>query len=197
MRKDVTDAIQILLQGGVVLFPTETAYGLAADAMNAAALRRVSEIKGREPGKTPPLVVANLAMAEAYVVIPDVIRPLAKKHWPGPLTVVGKVGRALASGAVRADGTVAVRVSSHPVARALAAGLGRPVTATSANVSGLSTCYSVRTFLRQVRAAGHREPDFIIDVGPIPHRKPSTIVTAKKGRVVVVREGSVKIQNAK
>lgn len=192
-NKQIDEAINVLERGGVVVFPTETAYGLAADATNPRAVRRVYEIKGREPGKTPPLIVASRAMAEEYAEIPEVLRPLTEAHWPGPLTVVGKVGKGLASGVVRSDGTVAVRVSPHPVALALSKGLGLPIVATSANVSGLSACYSVNTFLKQLRAAGHPEPDAIVDVGPIPRRKPSTIVTVKRGKVVVLRQGSVKV----
>lgn len=189
----VTRATAVLKRGGVVLFPTETAYGLGADATNPRAVRRVYEIKGREPGKTPPLIVASRAMAEEYAEIPEALRPLVEAHWPGALTVVGKVGKGLASGVVRSDGTVAVRVSPHPVALALSKGLGFPIVATSANVSGLSPCYSVNVFLKQLRAAGHPEPDAIVDVGAIPRRKPSTIVTVKKGKIVVVRQGSVKL----
>lgn len=189
----ITEAITVLKQGGVVVFPTETAYGLAADARNARAVRRVTEIKGREPGKTPPLIAADRKMAEEYVVITEALAPLVEAHWPGALTVVGKVGKGLATGAVRRDGTVAIRVSSHPVARALSKGIGGPIVATSANVSGLATCYSVRTFERQRKAAGHLEPDFVIDVGPIPRRKPSTIVSEKKGKIIVLRQGSVTV----
>ena len=205
-NKQIDEAINVLTRGGVVVFPTETAYGLAADATNPRAVRRVYEIKGREPGKPPPLIVASRAMAEEYAEIPEALVPLVDAHWPavrgseepsgsrrGALTVVGKVGKGLASGVVRADGTVAVRVSPHPVARALSKGLGLPIVATSANVSGLSPCYSVNTFLRQLRAAGHPEPDAIIDVGPIPRRRPSTIVGVKKGKVVVLRQGGGKV----
>jgi L-threonylcarbamoyladenylate synthase len=201
MKKTEKDQIALALaslrSGGVVVFPTETAYGLAADAADARAMRRVAEIKGRERGKTPPLIAADRAMAEEYVEIHEALVALVDAHWPGALTVVGKVGKGLASGAVRADGTVAVRVSPHPVARALSKGLGRPIVATSANVSGQPTCYSVRTFLRQLKAAGRPEPDAIVDVGPIPRRKPSTIVAVKRGRVVVLREGSVSLAKRK
>lgn len=192
-HKQLKEAIAVLKQGGVVVFPTETSYGLAADARDARAVRRVSEIKGREPGKTPPLIAADAAMAAEYVVVEDALKPLVAKYWPGALTVVGNVGKGLASEVVRDDGTVAIRVSSHPVALALSKGVGAPIVATSANVSGLSACYSVNTFRRQLRAAGHAEPDYVIDAGPIPYRKPSTLVTVRKGKVVVLRQGSVKV----
>ncbi len=193
MKAELVRAIEVLKAGGVVLFPTETAYGLAADARNPRAVRRVFEIKGREPEKTPPLIVSDREMAEEYVAIDPVLDSLVAKYWPGALTVVGKVGKGLARDVVRHDGTVAVRVSSHSIARALAKGVGAPIVATSANVSGLSACYSVRTFDRQRRAAKHPEPDFVIDAGPLPYRKPSTIVMVKKGKVIVLRQGSVRI----
>ncbi len=189
--KQILDAIAVLKQGGVVLFPTETAYGLAADALNSRAVRRVFEIKGREPGKTPPLICADRKTAEEYVAIDPLLVPLVDAHWPGALTVVGKVGKGLAAGAVKEDGTVAVRVSPHPVAKALAKGIAGPIVATSANVSGLATCYSVSAFLKQLKAAGHPLPDFTIDEGAIPRRKPSTIVAVRKGKIAVLREGSV------
>ena len=191
--KHLLEAIAVLRQGGVVLFPTETAYGLAADALDARAVRRVFEIKGREPGKTPPLICADRKTAEEYVAIDPLLVPLVDAHWPGALTVVGKVGKGLAAGAVKEDGTVAVRVSPHPVALALAKGIGGPIVATSANVSGLSACYSVSAFQKQLKAAGHPQPDCIIDEGPIPRRKPSTIVAVRKGKIVVLRDGSVVI----
>lgn len=193
-KKQIQEAITVLKRGGVVVFPTETAYGLAADARNPRAVRRVFEIKGREPGKTPPLIAADRKMAEEYVEIAPALALLVEKHWPGPLTVVGKVGKGLSSEVVRRDGTVAVRVSSSAVARALSKGLGAPIVATSANVSGLSACYSVRTFEKQRAAARHPAPDFVLDAGPLPYRKPSTIVTERKGKVVVLRHGSVSLR---
>jgi len=191
VSKQLLDAIAVLKQGGVVLFPTETSYGLAADATSQRAVRRVSEIKGREPGKTPSLICADRKTAEEYIVLDPLLVPLVDAHWPGALTVVGKVGKGLAAGAVKEDGTVAIRVSPHPIAKALAKGIAGPIVATSANVSGLSSCYSVSAFLKQLKAAGHPQPDFTIDDGPIPRRKPSTIVAVKKGKVVVLRAGSI------
>lgn len=191
--RHIRDAVAVLKSGGVVLFPTETCYGLAADASNARAVRRVAEIKGRERGKTPPLIAATGRMAEEYALMPEPLLALARAHWPGPLTVVATVGKGLASEAVRADGTVALRVSPHPVARALSRGVGGPIVATSANVSGQPACYSARTALAQFRRAGHPLPDAILDAGPLPRKKPSTIVAMKRGKVVVLREGGVRV----
>lgn len=180
--KQVKEAIAVLAKGGVVVYPTETAYGLAADVTNAKAVRQIYAIKGREKGMRLPWIVADRQMAEKYVGLSPAMKRLAAKHWPGPLTVVGK--------------KAAVRVSSHPIARALARGLGRPITATSANVSGQPACYSVRAFLKQtglvspIRRIG---PLSFVDVGLLPRRKPSTIVSEQDGKIVVLRQGSIRL----
>ena len=126
MEVDLKKAIEVLKQGGVVVFPTETAYGLAADATNEVAVERVGKIKGRVP-ETFPIITATREMAESVGHIPQVLRRLADQHWPGPLTLLIPAARGvLASGIVNND-QIAVRVSSHPVAQALSAGLGAPI----------------------------------------------------------------------
>ena len=190
-------AIEILKQGGVVLFPTETAYGLAADARRAQVVEKIFAMKGREAGKTPPLIVASAKMAGEYMELSPALLVLAKKHWPGPLTIVGKVRKGLASNVVRSDGTVAMRVSSLASARALSRGLGAPIVATSANRAGEPTCYSVEAFDRQMKEAGVvLAPDVILDVGRLAEVPPSTIITEKNGKIVVLRQGAISVRTS-
>ena len=186
------NAVKTLRQGGVVLFPTETSYGLAADATDVQAVRRVFEIKGRSLDKTVPLIAASFAMAEKYLRLSRSLRTLAKIYWPGALTIVAPVQSAslLASGVVR-DGTIALRVSSHPLAQRLSQALGRPITATSANRSGEPACYSVPAFLRQQKSL---KPDAVLDAGTLPKRIPSTIVTEKDNQLIVLRQGGLKLK---
>jgi L-threonylcarbamoyladenylate synthase len=168
-----------------VVFPTETAYGLAADATSERAVRRVFAIKGRESRKSLPLIVANLKMAEKYAILSPVLRKLVKNQWPGPLTVVApaRTKNKLSKGVVR-GGTVAVRVSSHPIARELSQRLGRPIVSTSANLSGQPTCYSIRAVKKQLG----NKPDFYFDVGYLPKRKPSRIIVGRHMEIVVLRK---------
>ena len=173
-HKQLQEAIAVLKKGGVVLFPTETAYGLAADSGNPRAMRKIYRVKGRDAKKQLPFIAATPAMANAFAKIPAPLVKIARRYWPGPLTVVGK--------------RAAVRVSDHPVARALSKGLGRPITATSANISGKPTCYSVRAVLKQ-----GVEADFILDVGALRRRKPSTIIAWKDGEIVVLRQGPIRL----
>jgi L-threonylcarbamoyladenylate synthase len=191
-KKQLDEAIAVLQKGGVVVFPTETAYGLAADATDAKAVRKVFAIKGRGAEKSVPLIASDRAMAERYIHLTPSLRMLAKRHWPGPLTIVGLVRFGLAPGAVRKDGTVAIRVSSHPIARALSRALNSPIVATSANVAAQPTCYSVRAVQKQF-ATRRLRPDFYVDVGALPRREPSTLVKEEDGELIMLRQGSVRL----
>jgi L-threonylcarbamoyladenylate synthase len=171
-------AVAVLKNGGVVVFPTETAYGLAADPANIKAMRRVYLIKGREPTKHVPFIAADLPMAVRFARLSPPLITLAKKHWPGPLTLVGK--------------KAAIRVSAHPVARALSKGLGRPIVSTSANISGEPACYSVRAVKKQFIGRSF-QPDFYLDRGVLPRRKPSTLVKEERGKMIVLRQGRIRV----
>ncbi len=192
----IAEAVAVLRAGGVVAFPTETAYGLAADPTNARAVRKIYAIKGRARSKGLPLIAASAAQARRIVKLPRPLVDLVAKHWPGPLTVVASLNPStrVAYRAAAQKGTVAIRVSASSLARSLAEGLGRPITATSANISGAGECYSSsavrRSFAGRSKA---RKPDFILDGGRIPKRPPSTIVTMKRGTMTVIRQGAVRI----
>ena len=188
----INEALAVLKSGGVVVFPTETAYGLAADATNVKAVKKLFAIKGRETGKSVPLIAASFAMVSQYVTLSTVLRSLARKHWPGALTVVCPIqDRVLDKRVLAKDGTIAIRVSSNPIAQALSKGLGRPITSTSANLAGQPACYSISAFRREMSGA-KIQPDFILDAGSIPRRKLSTIVKEVNGEVVVLRQGSIR-----
>lgn len=180
----------MLKRGGVVVFPTETAYALGADARNAKAVERVRAIKGRSTTKTFPLIAASREMVERFAGIPRAFERLAREHWPGALTLVlPTMGETLAPGVVR-DGTVAVRVSSHPVARALSDGLGAPIVSTSANRAGGDECFSVSCAREQLGDA----PDYFLDAGDLTPQPPSTIVALDDyGYPEVLRQGAIEL----
>ena len=133
----IADALAALAAGEAIVYPTETFYALGVDALSVPALDRLFAIKGREPGKPVALIAADTAMAFAVArEVPAEARVLAQAFWPGPLTLVLPARAEIPAPLVGADGGVGVRVSSHPIARALAAGLRSPLTATSANLAG-------------------------------------------------------------
>lgn len=187
---DIKKAVDVLKKGGVIVFPTETAYGLAADATNSKAVRRVFEVKERAMGKNPPLIVSSFAMAERYVDMHPKLWALAQKHWPGPLSIKAPVkkGAKFAKEVVRREGTVTLRYTSGKVAAALARRLKKPIVATSANRSKMPTCFDIETVKDQLRI----EPDFYLDGGKLKPGAVSTIIREKRGKIVVLREGKIK-----
>lgn len=191
-QEQLEEAVALLKQGGVVVFPTETAYGLAADATNADAVSKVALLKGRPEEKTFSLIAADRAMVDRVAGVPRAFEKYISAHWPGPLTLVLPVlGDELVPGVIR-NGEIAVRVSSHPVAQALSEGLGAPIVSTSANVSGESTCYSVEDVKQQFEEVEH-QPDLYLDMGSLDSEvKPSTIVTVDDyGYPEVLRDGAI------
>lgn len=172
---------------GVVVFPTDTAYALGCDATDPKAVRRIFGIKDREPGKALPMIVADMKMAKKFFLFSAHALRLAKRHWPGPLSIILPVrGKKIARSAL-SMGTAAVRVPDSKIARGLSRMLGAPIIATSANVSGMPAAYSIRALSLPVKVP-------IIDAGALPRRKASTIVRiAENGTVEVLRQGPIRL----
>lgn len=182
-------AVEALTRGELVILPTETVYGLAADASNAQAVAAIFEAKGRP--RFNPLIahVADAAQAESVAVFDSRARALAEAFWPGPLTIVAPVrDRAAVCDLARAGlDSVAVRVPGHARARAVIAAFGKPVVAPSANRSGRP---SPTTFDDAVEETGHAAAD-AVDGGPCAVGVESTVVTVLDGRISLLRPGSV------
>ena len=182
-------AAEALARGGLVILPTETVYGLAADASNPVAVAAIFEAKGRP--RFNPLIahVADAAQAEAVAVFDARARVLAEAFWPGPLTIVAPVrDRAAVCDLARAGlDSVAVRVPGHARARAVIAAFGRPVVAPSANRSGRP---SPTTFADAVEETGAFAAA-AVDGGACAVGVESTVVSVLDGRVALLRPGSV------
>ncbi len=181
-------AVSVLEQGGIVAFPTETFYGLAVDPFNEKALEKLFSLKGR-PLYKPFLVLIQdeTQLSELVRSIPQTFRPLMEAFWPGPLTLVFPAGPGLSSLLTGESATIGVRISPHPVARIFGQIWGRPMTATSANLSGMpasSTAEEVRHFF----GAG---VDCILDGGQTPGGMCSTVVGLYKGKLQLIRSGMI------
>lgn len=185
---EIGRALRHLTSGGVVVLPTDTLYGLAADVFNPAGVQRVFDIKGRAPDMALPLLVSDWAMA-AMVAKTDsnVAQCLARKYWPGPLTLVLPRLEGLSDLVTGGRDTVAVRSPRHWVPQGLIARLGRPLTGTSANLSGGPDPQS----LEQVRGIMGGLVDYIISRGPVPAGTASTIVGVAGGPPYMIREGAI------
>ena len=137
----IEKAVALLEAGGVIAFPTETFYGLAADAMNEKAIDRIFEIKGRSFNNPIALIITKADDLDLLTDnIPEEAKRLMAEFWPGPLTLVFMASPSVNPRLTAGTGKIGVRISSNPIAQALAAGLGRPITATSANLSGGREC---------------------------------------------------------
>ena len=183
----VEEAARLILQGLPVAVPTETVYGLAADATNPDAVARIYEAKGR-PGYNPLIIhVADLAQAEAVADLPDGAHALASAYWPGALTLVvpQRENSGLAPAATAGLPTVAIRCPAHSAMQDLLAACGRPLAAPSANASGGISPTSADHVLSTL---GGRIP-LIIDGGPTEHGIESTIVGFHGGRLALLRPG--------
>jgi L-threonylcarbamoyladenylate synthase len=187
----LAEAAAVVRAGGVVVFPTETAYGLAADPHRTAAVRKIFAIKGRQETKPLPLIAADVAAVRRAFVIDNAMRSLAKR-WPAPLTLVlpRRAGQHLPALLGRRDG--AVRMPAHTWARALAAACGGLITATSANLSGEANLYSGTAVQRTFRNRAV-QPDLTLDAGRLPSRQPSTIVAMRRGKLVMLRQGEFRL----
>jgi len=184
----LTEAVRILREGGVVAFPTETFYGLGADARNETAVEKIFRIKGRNFRKPLPVIVADdgelSGLAEE---IPEAAAILMQTFWPGPLTLIFRATPSVSSRLTGGTGKIGIRVSSHPVAGFLAAGLAGPLTATSANLSGGPECSSADAVIRALDDL----PDAVIDGGATPGGAGSTILDVTLSPPRILREGAI------
>lgn len=181
-------AAGVLRAGGVIVFPTDTLYGLAADPRNPAAVAAVFRVKGRGPDEPLPLVAADVGQVEGEAaVMSPLARRLAERFWPGPLTLVLAARTTLAPSVTAGTGTVAIRVPDHVVARRLTALAGFPLTSTSANRSGFPAAATA------VEAAAGLEEGLagVLDAGITPGGAPSTIVDARGDEPRLVRAGAI------
>lgn len=185
MQRQIERGIEVLEKGGVIGFPTDTVYGLGADALNAGAVDRIYDIKGRPRDRQFPLLIADMkSLAVLAGEIPETARFLAGRFWPGGLTMVFPVAPSLPAHLAAGPG-IAVRIPDHPVCLALIRGLGKPVIGTSANPSGQQAALTAADVRQQLAS----KVDFIIDGGRCPGGKESTVVDVTGKAPVILREG--------
>lgn len=180
-------AADALRAGGLVIYPTDTLYGLAADPRLERSVERLFALKGRPAGQALPLIAADDGQVQEVVVLTPLGRRMAERFWPGPLTIVGDARPGLADGVDGGTGSLAVRVPAHEVARALAAALGFALTSTSANRSGGRPPVTAR----EAADALGGEVDVVIDGGPTTGGLPSTIVDSRTVPPRLVRAGAI------
>ncbi len=191
---DIKKIVAALKKGKTIVYPTETCYGLGADATNEKAVAKLFAIKKRQKEKSMLICMPDVSMVQEYTAWNEQLHTIAQRYWPGPLTVV--VDRfedvVLASGVIAPDNTIALRITAHPLASAVTSGLGKPIVSTSANISAQESPYEIAQII-DTFAHEKYQPDIIIDAGDLPHQNPSTIITVSNQGVQVLRQGEYTI----
>lgn len=186
--QSLISAVEILRAGGVVVYPTETFYGLGVDALNQKAIKKVFTIKGRSFAQPLLILIPEQDYLPRYVTeVSEKARRLMEHFWPGPLTMVFSASPQLPSILTAGTKKIAIRISPHPIARALTSAFAGPLTSTSANISGEQSPATAKEVFSHLGGM----IDLIIDGGKTPGQMPSTIVDVTFSPPQLVREGVV------
>ncbi|HDI52822.1 MAG TPA: threonylcarbamoyl-AMP synthase [Candidatus Bathyarchaeota archaeon] len=191
-EENIRRAAVIIRLGGVVIYPTDTVYGLGCDPANVDATRRICEIKGRAD-KPLPLACSDVEAAKRIVKFNPIAEKLAERFWPGPLTMVLPAKVDYPIWVTHGARTLGVRVPGHPVARKLAKLSGGVIVTTSANKSGEPP---PKTALEAAEQIGE-EVDLILDAGPAPLKQPSTVLDLSGDELWIIRPGPIKAEDIK
>lgn len=191
------EACRVLKEGGVIVYPTETLYGIGALAANTEAVKRVFDIKGRQSSKPIPILVKDLGMMEEYAEVEGAALGLIAEFMPGPLTLVlrdkGRLPKEITAG----TGKIAVRISSSEFVKNLFSDLDEPITSTSANLSGAPNIFTIK----ELAEAFSDKVDLIMDSGNLSQSGSSalgsTLLDMTQSPPEFLREGDIKVHTLK
>lgn len=191
LQRGLIKALHIISKGGIVAFPTESFYGLGVDATKNDAVENLFLIKKRGPNVPILILISSLRDLPRYVThVPSQAKRLGKKFWPGGLSMIFQSSPVVSSLLTSSAGKIGIRISSHPIAYALSKTLHAPITATSANISGMPPCVKAG----QVLECFNNAVDLILDGGETQGKFPSTILDVTSDPPRIIREGIVKVE---
>jgi len=193
----IKKAITVLKKGGLVIYPTETCYGIGGDATNLKAVKKVLQFKGSRGNKPVSIAVADKKMAEKYVIINSVADNLYKEFLPGPLTVVSKSKQKTIGLLEAGQRTLGIRIPDYNLVIKIVKGFGRPITSTSANTSGKKTPYCLNDVLKYTSQKRLALVDLFLDAGRLFFHLPSTVVNTTLNESGILRRGEIKIAKTK
>lgn len=192
-QKVIKEAVEALQAGGLVIYPTETCYGVGVDATNQKAANKLLAYKRRPEGKAISVAVLNQKMAQKYVFLNETAQSFYQNFLPGPLTVISKSKGKVAKGLEAEDGTLGIRIPDYPLILTIIKALGRPITTTSANVAYKKTPYCLEDILKNTTKKQQSLIDLFLDAGRLPKNPPSTVVNTLLNEPRVLRQGKIKI----
>ncbi len=188
-EKIIIEAKKILSEGGLIIVPSDTVYGVSVDATNQMAVEKLINFKSRPPGKAISVFCGSVERLKKYVEVSKAQEKLINKLLPGPYTLVLQSTHKVNQLIEAENGTLGVRIPDADFANALVNAYDKPVTATSANRAGQSPHYSIEALLNSLSEEKKQLIDLIIDAGKLPIRKPSTVVDMTQDEMAVLREG--------
>lgn len=184
----IEKVVQCIKNDSIVAYPTETFYGLGVDVTNDHAVKHLFDLKRRDYGNPIAVIVADRDMLQEVVAdIPDLALALMEKYWPGPLTILFKTNEVISKWLTTNTGKIGIRVSSNPIATAITKGLGKPLSTTSANLSGFPPSFDTK----HLKNYFSDKIDIILDAGELPTSRGSTVVDVSRDKMVVIREGDI------
>lgn len=189
---DVDNLVAIIKNDGVIVVPTDTVYGLAANALSQRAVQKVLKIKGRKQGKPLPVLISSLEMLDGVAVARDEqTKEMIKKVWPGKATLI-LPARGWLPMEVRGNNglTIGVRIPNHPWLGRLIDKFGGPITGTSANVSGFPAHTKIKELIEEFNKLPFK-PDVIVDAGALPESQPSAVIDCAVSPPQVLRKGEI------
>lgn len=189
--KEIADlTTKVLESGGIVIYPTETCYGIGVDATNSEAVKKLLRYKGERRGKPISVAVNSTEMAKDYVEFNPQAENLFKNFLPGPITVVANGKHKVDSHLESEDGKLGIRFPNHELVLQIIKTFGKPITSTSANISNGKTPYEIqKDILNRIPDSKKELIDLIIDAGHLPHHLPSTIVDTTLNSPKILRQG--------
>lgn len=194
--EEISEAVKTLKNGGMIIFPTETCYGIGVDATNQKAVDKLIQYKGGRENKAISVAVTDKKMAEEYIELNETAENLYATLLPGPVTVVSHGKHKVAMGLESEAGTLGIRIPAYPPILELIKKFGKPVTATSANTSGKKPPYSIGDWQKYTSMQKQQMVDLFLDAGTLPHHPPSTLVDTTLNEITILRQGEVSIPKA-
>lgn len=186
--ESISEVVDGINQGAIVAYPTETFYGLGVDVTNEYAIKRLFDIKRRDYGNPIAIIVTDRAMLDEVISeIPPHAEILMQHYWPGPLTILFPVTDMISKALTTNTGKIGIRISSHPIAVAIMKQLKKPLTTTSANLSGFPPSLNVKHLTNYFG----EKIDLIVDGGELLPSRGSTVVDVSEEKLVVIREGDI------
>ncbi|HUV72462.1 MAG TPA: L-threonylcarbamoyladenylate synthase [Clostridia bacterium] len=190
-QEAISKTIAVLESGGLVVFPSDTVYGLLVDAQNPKAVTKLLEFKERKPGQAISVFVANKKIAGKHIIINQNAKNAINNLLPGPFTIVAQSKHQVDPRLEAENSTLGIRIPNYPLILKLVNEFGRPITATSANISSRPPHYSISAFGKSLSERKKNLLNLVIDAGRLPPNRPSTVIDTTTGQLKTLRVGDL------